>query len=253
MIKALGEANGSVERALDAGVGRMIAIGGSGAANEFALSMATGFPGVISAAIGFDRDCAGRDPCTPDLERIFHAGHTGGIHPVAVGEIGLDFHYHPETSERQCALLNVQLAIARGNRVPVIVHSREADDATLSLLAQHAAELPAGTSRIGVIHCFTGDKLFAQKLLDLGFHLSFSGIVTFRNAESLREVARMVPARRLLIETDSPFLAPIPHRGNPNEPSYLPDVAAVLAEVRGCSIEAIASVTTENAMALFDI
>ncbi|MEI6810115.1 MAG: TatD family hydrolase [bacterium] len=251
MIKAADGAHGAVERAIGAGVTRMIAIGGSAPANEFALSMAARFPDTISAAVGYDRDCAGGDHPMPDLEPALQGLNAAGVRPVAVGEIGLDFHYHPETAEKQGTLIAGQLELARRYQLPVVVHSRQADEATLDLLGRHVAGLSAGSSRIGVIHCFTGDIAFARKVLDIGLHVSFSGIVTFRNADTLREAARFVPADRLLIETDSPFLAPVPHRGKSNEPMFVPDVAKMLAEVRGCSIEEIAGVTSRNAAALF--
>lgn len=253
MIKAPDVAPGIVERALAAGVSRMIAVGGSAPANDFALSMAARFPGTVCAAVGYDRDCAAGDRPMPDIEPVLQGGNEGGIRPVAVGEAGLDFHYHPETVEKQRALFAGQLELARKYRLPIIVHTREADVATLELLGQHVAALPAGSSRIGVIHCFTGDTGFARQVVDLGFHVSFSGIITFRNAASLREAARFVPADRLLIETDSPFLAPVPHRGKPNEPMLLPAVAKTLGEVRGCSMEEIAALTSRNTSMLFGI
>ena len=251
MIKAADGAQGVVDRAATAGVSRMIAIGGSEQANDFALAMAARFPGIVSAAVGYDRDCAAGDRPMPDLEPILLGRSEAGVRPVAVGETGLDFHYHPDTADGQKVLLAGQLELARSCRLPIIVHSREADDATVELLRRHAASLPPGNSRIGVVHCFTGDTGFARRILDLGCYVSFSGIVTFRNADSLRKAARFVPADRLLIETDSPFLAPVPHRGNPNEPMWLPAVAKAIAEVRGVPVEEIAWVTSRNAMALF--
>ena len=171
---------------------------------------------------------------------------------VAVGEIGLDFHYAPETAEAQVALFRGQLAQARELGLPVIVHSREADAETLSELRAHAAAWTGAPERIGVLHCFTGGRAFAEALLNLGFHISFSGIVTFRNADVLREVAAAVPAERLLMETDSPYLAPVPMRGQANEPAFLVHVAETLASVRGCPVDEIARVTTANAQRLFD-
>jgi TatD DNase family protein len=133
----------------------------------------------------------------------------------------------------------------------VVVHSREADEATLAELREHAQAWRGEPGRAGVLHCFAGDEAFARQLLDLGFHISFSGIVTFRNADALRAVARLVPDDRLLIETDTPLLAPVPVRGKRNEPAFLPHVAAKLAGVRGCSVERIAEITTANAEWLF--
>ncbi|MEI6972217.1 MAG: TatD family hydrolase [bacterium] len=253
MLKAPDGPDSAVMRALAAGVTRMIATGGSMPANEFALSMAARFPGTVTAAVGYDRDCADGASPMPDLDPILRCGSVGGIRPIAVGEAGLDFHYHPETATRQLALFANQLHLAQTHHLPIVVHSRQADEATLEALTDYARGLPSGGVRAGVIHCFTGNVGFARNLLDLGFHISFSGIVTFRNADALREAARFVPADRLLIETDSPFLAPVPHRGNPNEPMFLPAVAKLLAEVRGSSVEDIAAQTSRNATALFAV
>jgi TatD DNase family protein len=170
---------------------------------------------------------------------------------AAIGELGLDFHYTPETAEAQQALMVEQLALARELRLPVIVHSREADQETVALLSAHARQWGGGSDRIGVLHCFTGTESLARQLLDLGFMISFSGIVTFRNADLLREVARGIPADRLLIETDTPYLTPVPHRGRPNEPCYLPAIAALLARVRGMDVEELAGLTTANSEKLF--
>ena len=133
----------------------------------------------------------------------------------------------------------------------MIVHSREADADTLDLLAAHASAWRGDPARLGVLHCFTGTAEFAARLVDLGLMISFSGILTFRNADPLREVARGIPADRLLIETDTPFLAPVPHRGKRNEPAWVAPVAEALAKIRNDSLERIAHSTTANAEKLF--
>ncbi|WP_213876665.1 TatD family hydrolase [Pseudomonas sp. dw_358] len=170
-------------------------------------------------------------------------------HPkvVAIGETGLDYHYEPETAELQRASFELHLQAAAVTGKPVIVHTRAARRDTLDLL--RAAQLPQG----GVLHCFTEDWDMARAALDLGFYISLSGIVTFRNAEALRDVARQVPADRLLVETDSPYLAPIPHRGKPNLPEYVRDVAEYLAMLRGQPYEAFAEQTTANFRRLFPL
>jgi len=236
---------GWIARAQAAQVTRLIAVGHNPAANETALRVAARFPGIVRAALGYDRTMATTNPDPADLLRA------PGCSPVAIGEIGLDFHYSPETAEAQCRLMEAQLALARSRNLPVIVHSRDADKETLDLLRAHRAAWTGDADRIGVLHCFTEDEPFARELLDLGFFISFSGIVTFRNAGPLRAVAAMVPADRLLIETDSPYLAPVPHRGKTNEPSFLPAVAAVVAAARGVSAEEIAALTSRNAGRLF--
>lgn len=170
-------------------------------------------------------------------------------HPkvVAIGETGLDYHYEPESAELQQASFRLHLDAARITGKPVIVHTREARADTLALLRE--AALP----QAGVLHCFTEDWEMAKAALDIGFYISLSGIVTFRNAEALREVARQVPADRLLVETDSPYLAPVPHRGKPNLPQYVREVAEYLAVLRGVSYETLAEQTGNNFKRLFSL
>src|SRR5690606_22348474 len=164
-----------------------------------------------------------------------------------IGETGLDYHYEPEAAALQRASFRLHLDAARVTGKPVIVHTREARADTLELLRE--AALPGA----GVLHCFTEDWPMAKAALDLGFYISLSGIVTFRNAEALREVARQVPLDRLLVETDSPYLAPIPHRGKPNLPQYVREVAQFLAQLRGLEFERFAEQTTENFQRLFPL
>ncbi|WP_296230013.1 TatD family hydrolase [uncultured Pseudomonas sp.] len=170
-------------------------------------------------------------------------------HPkvVAIGETGLDYHYEPESAALQQASFRLHLEAARITGKPVIVHTREARADTLALLRE--AALP----QAGVLHCFTEDWEMAKAALDIGFYISLSGIVTFRNAEALREVARQVPVDRLLVETDSPYLAPVPHRGKPNLPQYVREVAEYLAVLRGVSYEALAEQTSNNFKRLFPL
>jgi TatD DNase family protein len=145
----------------------------------------------------------------------------------AVGEIGLDYHYDFAPREAQQAVFREQIRLARRRRLPIVIHTREAEDDTFRILDEE------GASEIGgVFHCFTGDRDMAARALAIGFHLSLAGIVTFPRALELKEVARMIPADRLLIETDSPFLAPVPFRGGRNEPAHVVRVAEVLAELR---------------------
>lgn len=170
-------------------------------------------------------------------------------HPrvVAIGETGLDYHYEPEAAELQQASFRLHLEAANITGKPVIIHTRGARADTLDLLRE--ASLP----QAGVLHCFTEDWDMAKAALDMGYYISLSGIVTFRNADALRDVARQVPADRLLVETDSPYLAPIPHRGKPNLPQYVREVAEFLALVRGESYEQLAEQTTANFKQLFPL
>ncbi|MCY1436347.1 putative metal-dependent hydrolase YcfH [compost metagenome] len=168
-------------------------------------------------------------------------------HVVAIGETGLDYHYEPEAAERQQESFRLHLQAANMTGKPVIVHTRGARADTLALLRE------ANLAQAGVLHCFTEDWDMAKAALDLGFYISLSGIVTFRNADALRDVARQVPADRLLVETDSPYLAPIPYRGKPNLPQYVREVAEFLAMLRGESYERFAEQTTANFQRLFPL
>ncbi|MEW9809878.1 MAG: YchF/TatD family DNA exonuclease [Candidatus Symbiodolus clandestinus] len=165
---------------------------------------------------------------------------------VALGETGLDYYYHTVPTEQQRHGLCQHITVARQLKKPLIIHLRQAEQDLLTVLREQQASECGG-----VIHCFTGDRATAEALLDLGFYISLSGIVTFKNAEALREVATFIPADRLLIETDSPYLAPIPYRGKPNQPAYLRAVAEFLASCRGESIEQLAETTTKNFNQLF--
>jgi TatD DNase family protein len=170
-------------------------------------------------------------------------------HPrvVGIGESGLDFYYDRSDRDRQRASFRAHIAAARESGLPIIVHTRDAEDDTHSILAE---EMGQG-AYTGVIHCFTGTGDFARKALDLGFYISISGIVTFKNARDLQEVAKSIPQDRLLIETDSPFLAPVPHRGRPCEPAFVADTARFLAGLRGESLEDLAAATSANFQQLF--
>jgi TatD DNase family protein len=164
----------------------------------------------------------------------------------AVGEIGLDYHYDFAPRAAQQDVFRQQIRLARQCRLPVVIHTRDADEDTLQILKDEQAGETGG-----VFHCFTGDREMARRGLDLGFHISLAGIVTFPRALELKEVAREVPLDRLLVETDSPFLAPVPHRGTRNEPARVRRVAEVVAELRGTRPEVVAEATGENYRRLF--
>jgi TatD DNase family protein len=165
-----------------------------------------------------------------------------------VGETGLDFHYDLSPREAQEAAFRRSLRIARAAGKPVVIHLREADQAAERILREEG--LPAAG---GVVHCFTGDATSARTWLSLGLHISVAGIATFKTAEAIREAVRLVPHDRLLVETDSPFLAPVPLRGKRNEPANVVHVAAKVAEVWGLPAEAVAALTTANARRLFGL
>ncbi|HLT03338.1 MAG TPA: TatD family hydrolase [Pseudomonas sp.] len=238
---------GSLDAALDAararGVGHFLCIGVS-ADNAATVRELAGRHGDVDCSVGIhplDLKPGAEPALNWLLTELDHP------HVVAIGETGLDYHYEPEAAELQQASFRLHLEAARVTGKPVIVHTRAAREDTLALLRE--AELP----QAGVLHCFTEDWDMARAALDLGFYISLSGIVTFRNAEMLRDVARRVPADRLLVETDSPYLAPVPHRGKPNLPQYVREVAEFLAQLRGVPLETLAEQTTANFKRLFPL
>lgn len=172
---------------------------------------------------------------------------TNGKRMMAWGEIGLDFHYDNSPREVQLSVFRQQLESARELKLPVIVHTREAEKETVEILRDewHGCDLP------GIMHCFSGTPWLAKQCLELGFLISFSGIITFKKAGDLRAVALEVPLDRLLIETDCPYLTPVPHRGKRNEPAFVTQVATCLAELRGTTVEEMGTVTTHNFLRIF--
>ena len=165
---------------------------------------------------------------------------------VAIGETGLDYYYADDRKEQMQKRFVTQLQVAAQSRLPVIIHTRDARQDTLDLIRSHASQESAG-----VLHCFTENWEMAKAAMDMNFYISISGIVTFRNADALRDVAKKVPLDRLLIETDSPYLAPVPHRGKSNEPQFVADVGRYLAELKGISVDELAQATTDNFYRLF--
>lgn len=167
---------------------------------------------------------------------------------IAIGETGLDYHYAPETKALQLDSFKKHIVVAKELNKPLIIHTREAQEDTLALLRSEGANAVGG-----ILHCFTETWEMAKQAIDLGFYISFSGIVTFKNASALREVAKLVPDDRFLIETDAPYLAPVPHRGKENQPAYVVEVAKHLASIRGQSVETIAKLSTDNFNRLFKL
>lgn len=242
-----GKTAATLDRAHAAGVTRIMAVGGSPELNRAAILAQSLAPDATRLALGADRDQSGDAHANEGLVsamRALHAAHKC----AAVGEIGLDFHYSPETKDAQCDLFARQLALADELSLPVVIHTRDADDATLGVLDEipWLHDVPRG-----VIHCFTGTPSFARRLLDRNFFISISGIVTFRAADNVRESALVVPDDRLLVETDSPFLAPVPMRGNENEPTFIVHTVKFLAALRGVPADDLAARTFENAVSLF--
>ena len=235
--------DGVIARARAAGVGALLTIG----------TTFQGFPGVRAIAENYDDVfCSvGVHPHEADAHTEVEAAHLAKLSEhakvVGIGETGLDYHYEHSSRDEQRRSFRAHLAAARETGLPAIVHSRNAEGDTGDLLAEAAGQGPVK----GVLHCFSGSRVLAERCLDLGFHISFSGIVTFKTADELRQVAAAVPLDRLLVETDAPYLAPIPKRGKPNQPAYVAFTAAKVAELRGMTLDALAAATTDNFFALF--
>ncbi len=184
---------------------------------------------------------------SPSLEQSILKLARGHEKIIAIGETGLDYHYMNSSAQNQQFAFGKQLQIAVELNLPVVLHSREAEADTISILK----EIPVPA--LGVAHSFTSSLKMARTLLDMGWYLGINGIVTFKNAEDLRELVRWIPMDRLLLETDSPFLAPVPFRGKPNKPALIPVIASFIAELRKIPIEHLAEKTSENAHRLFSI
>ena len=238
-----------IEHALEAGVQVILNVG-TGDPHSDAFERATRLGesnAAIYTAIGtHPHDARLYDDLAEEkTERLI----SDGPRVLAWGEIGLDFHYDNSPRDVQIDVFARQLRAASELNVPVIIHTREAEEQTIELLKSNYSQ----AIRRGVFHCFSGSLDLAKAALDLGFLISFSGMVTFKKAEDLREVARYVPLDRLLIETDCPFLAPVPFRGKRNEPAYVTEVARCLATERKMSVDEIASATTQNFLRLFNV
>jgi TatD DNase family protein len=237
------ERDAVVGRARDAGVGTLVTICTKISEFPAVAAIAERYPAVW-CSVGIHPHEAAHQPATATADLVQRARHPK---VVGIGETGLDFHYDHSPRERQREVFRAHIAAARESGLPLIVHSREADEETIALLAEGAAAGPL----TGVIHCFSSGIYLAEEAIKLGFYISLSGILTFRKATELQAVARTLPADRILVETDSPYLAPVPHRGRRNEPAYVADTARFLAELRGEAPEAVAAQTTENFFRLF--
>jgi TatD DNase family protein len=228
----------TIERARAAGVERMMAIGtGEGPPDlEAGIRLAGQHPFIFATVGVHPHDAAKAVPET--FDRLAELALNPKV--LAVGEIGLDYHYDFSPRETQRQVFMRQLELAARSRKPIVIHTREAWDDTLAAIREHG--LPFG----GIMHCFTGGPHEAEQALELGFHLSFGGMVTFPKAQSVREAAALTPNNRLLLETDAPYLAPVPHRGKRNEPAFIIETVRRMAELRGAPPEEIASITTRN-------
>ena len=235
--KFAGDREAVIERAQAAGVERLMAIGtGDGPSDlETAVRLADRYP-FFYATVGVHPHDAAKA-----TEETFHRLRDLLPNPkvLALGEVGLDYHYDFSPRDIQRTVFVRQLELAREAGKPIVIHTREAWADTMQILREHYAGP-------GIFHCFTGGPAEAQEGLDFGFHLSFGGVLTFPKAEAVREAARLTPLGRLLVETDAPYLAPVPHRGKRNEPAFLVETARKLAGIRGIPLEELAGVTTRN-------
>jgi TatD DNase family protein len=232
---------GVIQRAKAAGVERIVSIATTLDDARHTLELTCQYENVF-AAVGLH---PGEIPQVSmgDIREL--ARLASGPKVVAIGETGLDYYRGRENQRAQKDLFWAQLELARQRDLPVVIHNRAADHDCLEIVRQAKPR--------GVMHCFSGDEKFAFECLDLGLFISFTGILTFQNAGPLRAVARKLPLDKIMLETDAPYLAPVPHRGRRNEPAYVPHIAAVLAELKGTTVEEIARVTSRNAERLFQL
>lgn len=232
----------TLQRAKAGGVSKIITIGTEPSDHEFVLKTAKQFYPDVYCTLGVHphQGVQWKEEIGQWIEK-----HLPEKEVVAVGEIGLDYHYNQSPVEDQREAFRRQLDIARRHKLPVQIHTREAEQDTVEILKEFKGEVT------GLIHCFTSSSWLAKECLDLGLNISFSGIVTFKNAESLRDTCKLVPLDRLHVETDAPFLAPVPQRGKKNTPAFVVHTAALVAQLKGVSEEKLAEATNENARQLF--
>jgi TatD DNase family protein len=239
---------GVIQRALDAGVEIIVCVGDGDVAND---SHAAAFR--LADEHPFIYTTVGVHPHEARLldDELYASLNDLSQHPkvIAWGEIGLDYHYDNSPRDVQREAFLRQLRMARERQLPVSIHTREAEADTLAILGEEWRDSGLG----GVIHCFTGTRAFAEAAVELGFLISFSGVVTFKKAEELRETASSLPIEKLLIETDSPFLAPVPYRGRRNEPAYVVETARAIAELRGVEPEEVGRITSDHFKQLFGL
>lgn len=234
-----------VNRAQAAGVGHFLTI--CTRMVEFPKILATAnVSPLIHCTVGTHPHHA-EEPTELDVTADEIVAHTKDPKVVGIGETGLDYHYDNSPRDKQQKVFATHIEAGLKADLPLIIHTREADDDTVRLMR----DVGDGKSR-GVMHCFSGDKNFASRCLDLGYYISFSGIITFKKADDIREAVKFTPMDRLLIETDAPWLAPVPHRGKRNEPSYVVLTAQTVAQLKNISVEEVAEKTTENFFRLFN-
>ncbi len=234
---------GHLSRARDAGVGLMLTISTKLSEWHKVMSVAENNPNVY-CTIGIHPHHAASEVMWP-LDKIYEQCRNAKV--AGIGEAGLDYYYDYAPKNVQADVFRAHIAIARHTQLPLVIHTRDADDDTRAILEQETAK---GKFPF-LLHCFTGGEQLAQAGIALGGYVSFSGILTYKNAENLRKIASSLPSDRILVETDAPYLAPDPHRGKPNEPAFVRYTAKELARLRGVSFDEIAAITTDNFYRLF--
>ncbi len=244
--KLIDDHAGVVDRARAAGLTACISIGTGADDARAVLALIDAHPGFVYGTAGLDpftshRSGDGFDAAFEELAALIESGRF-----CAVGEIGLDYHYELDPKPLQRERFERQLALASEHDLPVVIHVREAHADMIDVLGDHP-------SNRGVIHSFTGGPAEAERYLELGWHLAFNGVLTFKNAAAVRDAARSAPGGRILVETDSPYLAPVPLRGKLCEPAYVAHTLGVLAETRQVSVDRLDAQTTANALALFGL
>lgn len=233
-----------IQRAIDAGISHMITIGTDIEDSKSAIALAEEHE-FIYAAVGVHphdvKDITDTESFSDTIKKLASKKKV-----VALGETGLDYHYMHSPAEIQQEHFRLEINLAKSLGLPVIVHSREAKEDTLRILKEEKVEVTGG-----VLHCFSGDMDMAEKALNMGLYISFSGVITFRNAKKMPDIVKAIPLNRILIETDAPFLTPVPHRGKRNEPAYVKYMAEKIADIKGISLEELGKTITDNAARLF--
>ncbi len=233
-----------IQRAIDAGISHMITVGTDIEDSKRAIALAEGYE-FIYAAVGIHphdaRDITDIENVSDTIKKLASKKKV-----VALGETGLDYHYMHSPAEIQQEHFRLEINLAKSLGLPVIVHSREAKEDTLRILKEEKVEVTGG-----VLHCFSGDMDMAEKALNMGLYISFSGVITFRNAKKMPDIVKAIPLDRILIETDAPFLTPVPHRGKRNEPAYVKYMAEKIADIKGISLEELGKTIIDNAARLF--
>ena len=233
-----------LQRAQDAGLGKIISVGTTVTGSASCLALAKKYPFIYSTAGVHPHDAKDVTPeCYKKIEELAKDKRV-----VAIGEVGLDYHYEHSPRKTQKEVFRRFIQLAKKTGLPLVIHTREAEEDTLQILEEEKASEVGG-----VIHCFSESVELAKRCLAMGFHISIPGIVTFKKASNVHEVVKMLPIEKMLIETDSPFLAPIPYRGKRNEPAYVKIVAEKIAELKGLSFDDVARITTLNTERLFAI